>query len=74
MRFRFNKRKKKNTVRVVKRWKTLPREVMDVLSLETFEVRMDQIVQPNLAAVVPVHCNGDRLGNIYRFLPIQMIQ
>ena len=34
--------KKVFTIRVVKRWNKLPREVVDVLSLDTFKVRMDE--------------------------------
>jgi len=31
-------------VRAVKHWHRLPREVMDALSLETFEARLDQVL------------------------------
>jgi len=34
-------RKKFFTVRVVKRWRRFPREVVDAPSLETFKVRLD---------------------------------
>ncbi|KFV53933.1 hypothetical protein N328_12977, partial [Gavia stellata] len=39
-RFRLNRRKKFFTMRVVKQWNSLPREVMDAPSLETFKVRL----------------------------------
>ena len=40
--FRLDTRKKKSfTVRVVRHWIRLPRDVVDALSLETFKARMD---------------------------------
>ncbi|KFV18387.1 hypothetical protein N340_13050, partial [Tauraco erythrolophus] len=41
-RFRLDIRKKCFTMRVVKRWKRLPRAVVDAPSLETVKVRLNR--------------------------------
>jgi len=56
---------KKNffTVRLVKHWHRLPREVVDAPSLETFKARVDRALRkPDPAEDVPAHGEGGWTG------------
>ena len=54
-RFGLDIRKKHYTVRVVRHWHRIPREMVNVPSLETFTVRLDGALS---AVGVPGHCKG----------------
>ena len=45
MRFRLDIRKKFFTIRVVRHWNRVPRDVVDALSLETIEIRLDEALR-----------------------------
>ena len=56
-RFRLDIRKKSSTMRVVKHWNRLPREVADAPSLETLKIGWGS-EQPDLVEDVPAYCRG----------------
>ena len=66
-RFRLDIMKKFLTIRMVKHWNRLPREMMNTSSLETFRQAGLGSEQPDLAVDVPVHCRGDGLDDLQLF-------
>jgi len=60
-RFRLDIRKKYFTVRVVKHWHTLPREVLEASSLEIFNTRLDGALS-NLVWLKMSLCTAGVLG------------
>jgi len=57
-RFRLEIRKKFFTMRVVKHWKGLPREVVEAPSLETFQTRLDRALSNLILLVVSLLAAG----------------
>ena len=51
-------RKKFFTVRVVKHWHRLPRDVVDAPSLEALAVRLDGALSTQWSCGAPAHCRG----------------
>ena len=55
-RFRADKMMKLFTIRVVRHWHRLSREVVDAPSLQTLQVRLDGALSTDGAVGVPAHC------------------
>ena len=58
-RFRLDIRKRSFTVRVVRHWNRLPREVVDASSLETFKARIDGTLSNLIQMCTPVFIAGE---------------
>jgi len=56
-------RKKFSTIRVVRHWHRLPREVMDAPFLEPLKVRLDGALSTDGAVGVPAHRRGIGSGD-----------
>jgi len=64
-RLRLDIRKKYFTLRVVKHWNRLPRDVVNAPSLETFRGQVGRgSEQPGLAEDVPAYCRGLGLDDL----------
>ena len=63
-RFRLDVRKTFFTLRLVKHWQTLPREVVDAPSLGTFKARLDGALSNLDLADVPALCKGVGLDDL----------
>ncbi|KAK4812606.1 hypothetical protein QYF61_010669 [Mycteria americana] len=68
-RFRLDLRKKCFTLRVVRHWPRLPREVVDAPSLETFKVRLDGALSNLIQLKMSLLLQGGWTDDLQRSLP-----
>ena len=61
------------TIRVVRRWHRLSREVVDAPSMATLKVGVDLALHALQSVDVPVDCRGVGLDGIYGYLSAQRI-
>lgn len=60
-------------MKLVKHWQRLPREVVDVPFLETFQIRLDGALRADLVEDVPADCREVGIDECYSTLPTKTI-
>ena len=72
-RFRLDIRKKLFSLRVLRHWHRLPREMVNAPSMETFEVRLDSALSTWWSCRCPCSLQGVGLGGLYGWLAVRLL-